>query len=240
MSKITNKQAIEDWSWVSMDEIEKYAEEGDFWKKNLLNSVLFGLLGNIEGKEILEVRCGSGYLCRLMAKQGAKVVGLEPAESFYNYAVEEEKRLAQGVEYVQKDLSEMTEFESNFDAVVANMVFLDIPDYRPAMRNSIKALKPGGDFIFSLAHPCFFSSMDWSKQPFVKIDRYFDEYSEMGGTGRYFHRSLSDYINLVIEEGCVIKKFVEPRLSKELAEAHPDKARDYHVPGFLVVKGVKS
>ena len=239
MPDFTNQDLINQWSKVPEEFIDEYGEEGDFSKKYLLNPTIFRLLGDIKGKKVLEVGFGTGYLCRLMAKRGAKVTGVEPAEKLFRGALKKEAQEKLGITYLQKDLSLMDEFSEEFDSIVANMVFLDIPDYKQAIKNCIKSIKNGGTFIFSIWHPCFFESIDWSKQKYIKIDEYFKEYSVPAKFGSSFHRTLSSYLNLVIKEGGKIVELVEPQLPENLAKEYPDRARDLHVPSFLVVKVIK-
>jgi SAM-dependent methyltransferase len=73
----------------------------------------------------------------------------------YDYATEKEAGEPQGIRYVQADLCGLPDLDGPFDAVVANMVFLDIPDWTGAMRACIAALAPGGLLVFSIIHPCF-------------------------------------------------------------------------------------
>lgn len=57
--------------------------------------------------------------------------------------------------------------------------------------------------------------------------------------GSYVHRPLSAYLNLVIDEGCVIRRIVEPTLTPEGVTVLGDRQRDVHVPNFVVVSATK-
>ena len=75
-----------------------------------------------------------------------------------------------GINYLQADLSSLNYLQGNFDYVVANMVFMDIPDYEAAVQNCIAALKRNGGLIFSLLHPCFEESgAEWAKKGYVEV-----------------------------------------------------------------------
>lgn len=129
MSDPTNQDLIDQWSLVTSQSIDEYGDEGDMSKKNLLNPALFELLGDLKGKKVLDVGMGGGYLSRLMAKKGAQVTGLEPSKSMYQYAASKEQIDQLGIQFINQDLSQMTQFQNEFDVVVSNMVFLDIPDW---------------------------------------------------------------------------------------------------------------
>jgi 2-polyprenyl-3-methyl-5-hydroxy-6-metoxy-1,4-benzoquinol methylase len=243
MTHISNQDNIRAWSAFSQELIEHFGDEGDAARQYLLNPTLFELFGKIPGQRFLDAGCGTGYLCRLLAKHGAGVVGVEPAQSLYAYAVQREQAERLGITYLQKDLSLLVDYHDDFDVVVANMVLMDIVDYQPAMRNCIVALRSGGLFVFSLLHPCF-DEVDspqfpkgWRAKGYVRVEEYFQEFAVKQDWGYYFHRPLSDYLNLVIEQHCVIRKVVEPRLSPEsISRIGP---RNAHVPNFIVVSAVK-
>lgn len=236
MSDITNQQAIEFWSHAPQKLVAQFGDEGDFARQQLLNPALFTLLGEVAGKRVLDAGCGQGYLCRMLARRGAIVTGVEPAHLWYTYAVEREQREPFGITYWQEDLSSLRQIENSFDCVVANMVFMDIPDYQTAMHNCIAALKSGGDFIFSLLHPCFEeSASEWVKKGHVEVREYLHEYAAPQSYGYFFHRPLSAYINFLIEEGCTLGKIIEPRLDEAVARQHPLYERSLHVPHFVVI-----
>ena len=242
MNNIANSDSINGWSKVPEDTLVKFGEFGDFGRQYLLNPALFKLLGDVNNKKILDAGCGQGYLSRLLAKRGAKMTAVEPADSLINYAKKLELTDKLGIEYIQEDLSLWKSSTNNFDVVISNMVFMDVPDYQTAIHNCITALKTGGQFVFSISHPCFFdgSNEEWNKNKYVLTKEYFKEYSTKPTYGYSFHRTLSTYINFVINEGCTIKEIIEPQLPEEIALQNPDWSKDVHVPTYFVVSATKN
>lgn len=237
MDTLSNDDVIRAWSKADFD-AEAYGDEGDFAHRELLNPTIFELLGELQGKNILDAGCGQGYLCRLLARRGAHVTGVEPAEGMYRYAVERESSEQLGITYAQEDLTYFA-CQSEFDCVIANMVLMDIPDYEAAVRNCVAALKPGGDFIFAISHPCFEEgSAEWTRKGFVAVSEYLRDYAIAQMISSRFHRPLSSYINLVLREGCALHRMVEPQLSEEAARQFGND-RDVHVPSFIVLHAIK-
>jgi len=240
MPEITNADVIKTWGNASYEAAVNHGDEGDFARQYLLNPALFALLGEVKGKRILDAGCGQGYLCRLLARKGAIVTGVEPAEAWYRYAQEQEQAHQLGITYFQEDLSRLQNLDNTFDYVVANMVLMDIPDYEAAIHNCIASLKPTGGFIFSITHPCFEeSASEWVQKGYVAVREYFQEFALPSTYGYQFHRSLSSYLNLVIQEGCILKKIVEPRLDPSLAQQNKLHERNIHVPQYLLVHTIK-
>lgn len=231
MPNITNDNNIKAWTDGSSNVLSIFNDEGDFCRQYMLNPAIFSLLGDIKNKTILDAGCGQGYLSRLMAKQKAIVTGLEPAVGLIDYAIERERNEKLGITYIKDDLSFWNQKPNSFDIVVSNMVFMDIPDWKSAMNNCITALKVGGIFIFSISHPCF------DKE---EMKDYFSESEEKNPIGYSFHHTLSDYLNLVIDKGCNIKKILEPKLSNEVHEQDNAHERSKYFPNFILVKSVKS
>lgn len=244
MEQLSNNDTIQAWSGYHREMIAAVGDEGDPARRYILNPVLFDLLGDLAGRSLLDAGCGTGYLSRLCAKRGAHVTGIEPAAALFAYAVEREQAEPLGIRYTQQDLSAFTP-ETRYDHVVANMVFMDIPSYQSAMSNCIAALKPGGQFLFSLLHPCFdeLDRPDFPKgyraKGYLRIEEYLHEFVVPQIVSYYIHRPLSAYLNLVIDAGCTIRRVIEPALTPEGVAALGDQDRNLHVPNFIVISATK-
>lgn len=68
----------------------------------------FKILGDIQGKAILDLACGSGFYSRLLKEQGAaKVIGVDISEEMVNIARQKEQKNPMGNEYRVFDIAEM-------------------------------------------------------------------------------------------------------------------------------------
>ncbi|MGE5334232.1 MAG: class I SAM-dependent methyltransferase [Nitrososphaerota archaeon] len=237
--RLTNDEAIRAWSQFSQEDAANFGEEGDLARRLLLNPAIFGLLGEVAGKVILDAGCGQGYLCRLLSKRGASITGIEPAEGWYTFAAQREQAEALGIRYLQEDLSLWRPEPDTFDGVIANMVLMDIPDYLPALGACVASLKPAGRLILSILHPCFEEpGATWSEKGYVETRDYFEERAVSQSVGHYIHRPLSAYLNSVIQAGCRLDSVLEPRLDE--ASARQYHAERYaHVPGYLLISATK-
>ena len=239
MSDFNNADAIKAWSNPPEGLVENFGEEGDTARKYLLNPALFALLGEVSGKTILDAGCGAGYLCRMLTRRGARVTGIEPADAWYMQAQRREQAEPLGIRYIQADLSRWSPTPETFDVVVSNMVFMDIPDYLPALHNCVAALKQGGALIFSLLHPCFEESGSaWASKGYVETREYFRERAVPQRYGHFVHRPLSTYLNSVIQAGCTIQQLLEPQMDEGVARCLQAE-RYTHVPGYIVIAAVK-
>ena len=163
------------------------------------------------------------------------MTGVEPAEPFYRYAIRREEQERLGIDYVQADLSIWTPPIDPFDAVIANMVLMDIPDFEPALDHCVAALTSYGQLIVSLLHPCFEEAGSvWNDQGYVAVRDYFGERVVPQTYGSFVHRPLSTYINRVVMAGCMLQRVFEPQLEQAVAEEHHVE-RYWRVPGYLVI-----
>lgn len=234
MRELTNADVIKSWSEYPQDQIEGFGDEGDLIRKYLLNPTIFAMLGDVKDKRILDAGCGQGYLCRLLARKGANVTGVEPSEAFYRYAVQREESELLGIRYVQADLSTWTSRDT-FDYVIANMVLMDIPDYKSALQHCVEALTSRGGFIFSILHPCFDDGGSaWKETGCIEVRDYFRERAIKQTYGHFIHRPLSTYLSSVIDAGCTITRVIEPQLEQSIAERY-GAGRYWLVPGYLII-----
>lgn len=239
-----NDDIITAWSAAAADHLDDFDDEGDMPRRLLLNPAIFALLGEVRGRRILDAGCGQGYLARLLARRGAHVTAVEPAANWYAAALARERAEPLGIHFLRADLSTFSASEAGlvpFDTVVANMVFMDIPDDTAAIRNCVDALRPGGSLIFSLTHPCFEEeTAAWEGQNYVAVREYLADYTVPQAFSMRFHRPLAHYLNLVAGAGCVLRQVVEPRLDAAWASHGGWYARNTHVPSYLVVHATRA
>lgn len=239
---ISNREAIAAWSSVPQSAIDAYGEQGDFVKEHLINGHVLRMLGDLRGRRILDAGCGDGYLSRLLHRQGARVVGVEPAQALIDRARQIEGAQPQGITYLQADLSERPELGSAFDAVVCSMVLMAIPDWRPVMAACVEALVAGGTYIFSITHPAFEQLRPtWLEHGEYRTGGYLADYEIAGTYAPDFHRPISAYLNELVALGCCLTEFAEPGLDPAVAAQSGIPGIESHVdlPNFLVVASTR-
>ncbi|QQR51842.1 class I SAM-dependent methyltransferase [bacterium] len=216
--RISNQSIIDEWSEFSKEDLIAFSDDGDSDRVSLLDPNIISLAGEIKGRRVLDAGCGNGYLSRKLAMLGAVVTGVEPSNNLFRYCSEKEREAPLGITYMQCDLSKM-ELNEEYDLVVLINVLMDIPEYQTALVNCIKVLKPGGEVIISILHPCFpGSESDWKNTGYVQVREYFDAPPIKQKYGYLITRPIQDYFNVLIENSCVIQRVIEPRQLEWLSE----------------------
>ena len=258
---ISDKQISQAWDKLADKWANRFTEHGDMNRKYIIDPTLFRLMGKVKGLSILDAGCGHGYLCRLLAKKGANMVGVDLSKSFIEMARQKEKAAPLGITYYHRSLSDLAIFQNEtFDMVVSNLALMDVLDQKKAIGELHRVLKKNGRLIFSIMHPCFSSSPvhGWVRVPkdsqrkedwiYWKVDRYFDRSMEIwqlapGWPSTYsFHYPLSDYVKTLIQNGFTITNFEEPVPSKKaMKEHHRELGNECdRIPWFLIIGAKKT
>nr|MBI3612489.1 class I SAM-dependent methyltransferase [Nitrospirota bacterium] len=114
------------------------------------------LSGQIEGKSVLDLACGTGYYSRLFKQWGAaKVVGVDVSETMVAAAREAEAKAPLGIEYRVADAANLPVLGS-FDLATATYLlhYAETPEAMRRMCRNISAnLKPDGLLMALLPEP---------------------------------------------------------------------------------------
>jgi len=234
----------------------------DAYREYFNNPAFFEFVGDLSGKTVLDAGCGEGYNTRLFARSGARMTGVDISERMIELARREEQREPLGIRYEVASFSDLSLFgDASFDAVVSSMALMDGPDFEGAVHEIYRVLRPGGELMFSITHPCFLTKgFGWipdehGNDVVITVSDYFARepwverwrFSKAPGSENVepfvvprFPRTLSGYLNALIEAGFTLKRIQEPRPSLEMCEKHPwlQRWRD-HAAIFLYVHGEK-
>ncbi|MCJ2046014.1 methyltransferase domain-containing protein [Methylobacterium sp. J-078] len=222
--------------------IATQADGGDLARRLILDEPMLERARLRGTGDVLDVGCGEGRFCRLLASEGASVVGIDPAGSL----IREARRLHPDGDYRVAATEALPFADATFDLVVAYLSLIDIADLKAAVSEMHRVIRPGGHLLIA-NHNGFFSASNpsgWRRTPdgtreFV-IDNYMDERSDwVGWSGirvRNWHRPLSTYMSLLLATGLQLRHFEEP-----LARGgHPEMAAlQRRVPAFLVMEWEK-
>lgn len=209
---------------------------------------LEAMLPDFAGKRVLDLGCGFGWHCQYAAEHGAKtVVGVDISEKMLAVA---KSSTDERIQYLCCPIQE-TQFEKDsFDVVISSLAFHYLPSFDEIAEKVSSWLVSGGAFVFSVEHPVFTAqgTQDWVYSPDGKIlhfpvDRYFYEGQReacfLGETIMKHHRTLTTYLNGLLQEGFELTGFAEPQPSAQLLEAVPGMKEELRRPMMLILAARK-
>lgn len=180
----------------------------------------------LDGATVLDLGCGQGLLTRMLAERGGRVTGVDISSKMLEIAESYEKENPLGVVYVRDDARSLSSFAPlQFDVVTSSMALMDIAELEEVFQAVHRVLRPGGRFVFAVTHPCFLPphAETEADENGRFLARKLRQYTREGfwradGTDRIraalgaYHRTLSTYINQLIDAGFEIRRLKEPTL----------------------------
>lgn len=259
LEAVTEEDSRRGWDSVADWWAAQYSARGDVNREWVIDPTLFRLLGEVRGQTILDAGCGAGYLSRLLAARGGKLIGVDQSPKLLSFARLEEDRSPLGIDYIEGNLARLSSLrDESFDVVVSNVVMQDVLRFREAFQEFRRVLRPGGRLVFSITHPCFDRPVPgtWLREPpdaerveewkGLLVDRYYDRVAVWWGpAGREpvvgFHRTLEDYAAGLREAGFLIARLEEPIPTDDAVRRMYRHFVDYRrVPLFLIFEAVRA
>jgi len=183
---------------------EKYVKmkEKDQNRK-YLSKIILSMLGKVKNKKILDVGCGGGEECEMLARKGANMIGIDISEKMISLAKEKCKGLK--TKFFIGDM-EKTKFKGkNFDIIIAFFSVMYKKNLKSLFREFKRILKEKGEILIVVPHPIremmkftknyFYKGKYWKILNGIKIFSYFWK--------------VEDYINVFTSEGFIVKEVRE-------------------------------
>ena len=191
------------------------------------------------------------------------MVAVDIAQTFIKAAQEIESTAPLGINFRLGDATDLAFPDETFAFATAFMSLMDASRSDLAIREAFRVLKPGGFLQFSILRPCFAppgrrTLRDEQGNVYgIQLADYFKrtngevETSTFGAApaeerARHepfrvprFHRTLGDWMMMLIDTGFNIEAVTEPMADLETAERFPDVADTRVTPVFLHIRARK-
>ncbi len=113
------------------------------------------LLGDVNGRDVLDLACGTGRHARWLSEAGARVTAVDFSEGMLAQA--SAKPGAASIDYLRHDLHEALPFpEASFDRAVHALALDHLDDPVRLLGELRRVLRPGGHAVVSVMHPAMF------------------------------------------------------------------------------------
>lgn len=211
-------------------------------------SELQKLLPDFEGRTVLDLGCGYGWHCKYAAEHGAAaVLGTDISRKMLEKA--RQINAAPQIEYRCEAMEDLRFTDASFDVVLSSLAFHYVRDFTPLVQRISGWLRSGGSFVFSVEHPVFtaYGTQDWfydknGKILHFPVDNYYYEGVReavfLGEKVTKYHRTLTTYLDTLLQNGFLLRHVVEPQPPAEMLhlEVMKDEMRR---PMMLLVSAVK-
>lgn len=238
----------------------KYDDDEFFEKYSQMNRSKSGLkaagewlelqkiLPDFKEKSVLDLGCGYGWHCKYAVENGAKsALGTDISQKMLDKA--QKINFDNKIKYICLAMEDLKLPDNEFDIILSSLALHYIKDYKSIVQNIYKWLKPGGLFIFSAEHPIFtsYGTQDWyydknGKILHFPVDNYYCEGEReaffLGQKVTKYHRTLTTYLNTLLENNLIIKNIIEPKPPEKMRHL-PEMQNEMRRPMMLIVSALK-
>ncbi len=196
----------------------------------LEEAVTLELIGDVQGRRVLDLGCGTGRYGVLLTERGASVVGVDPSAGMLAQAKGKITPRCH-FELLQGTIESIGLPGEHFDLVVSALTLSHLPDLETTLTEAVRVLKRGGLLVVSDFHPY------WP----IAGHNYAEFRDE---TGQEYHipeypHLMEEYWRLSHKLGLCLEAIREPRVDGELIARFPSLAGYEGVPLAIVLKARK-
>lgn len=166
-----------DWTNVADWYDRLVGDNGSEFHQHVVLPGVLRLLQTQPKQKLLDVACGQGVLCRLLAERGCEVTGVDAAAPLIDAA---RQRGPASIRYHVGDGREISFLSpGHFDGAACVLALQNIHPIQPVFAGVARALRTGGRFVMVIMHPAFRgpkeTSWGWDDKAGVqyrRVDRY--------------------------------------------------------------------
>jgi ubiquinone/menaquinone biosynthesis C-methylase UbiE len=249
-------------SWGGVAEwYDKHLEKSnDTYHEKVVHPNLIRMLGDLEGKHVLDLACGQGIFSRILADNGANVVGVDLGKELIELAEKRNEGYKFKIHFFSGSSDDLFMVkDATKDIVVCVLALQNIEKLQETLKEVSRVLKKAGKFVAVLNHPAFriprgssWGYDEHEKKQYRRIETYLSEskvkIDMTPGSNKNkkftvsFHRPLQTYVKALSKNGLVITRLEEWESHRESQsgprKAAEDKARK-EIPLFIAVEATK-
>jgi SAM-dependent methyltransferase len=178
-----------------------------------------GALGDVAGRDVLEIGCGAGQCSRWVLGRGGRPVGLDVSFRQLQHSRRIDEELGVVVPTVCATAARLPFGDATWDVVFSAFGALQfVADAGALVAEVARVLRPGGTLAFSVTHPTRWMFPDdpgergltatqsyWDRTPYVEVD-------EHSGETKYVehHRTVGDWVAALAGAGFRLVALHEP------------------------------
>jgi SAM-dependent methyltransferase len=187
---------------------------GEAWGVWQIPEAEVGALGEVAGKDVLELGCGAAQWSIALARRGARVVGLDNSERQLEHAREAMAEAGLDFPLVHASAEQVPLTDESFDLIFCDYGAMTFADPRRTVPEVARLLRPDGRFVFS--HEAPLSWICWTPEsdrpePALRRDYFGMERWEDPEGFVEFQLPYGEWIGLFRAHGLAVEALVELR-----------------------------
>ncbi|GLQ76226.1 class I SAM-dependent methyltransferase [Vibrio penaeicida] len=214
------------------------AVEDNIYNANFERPSTLALVGDVSGKAVLDLGCGSGEYANYFLTEGAaSVTCVDVSQDMIDIV---QSRFKNKVCAYSQDLSVGLPYEENdsADVVVCPLVVHYLKDLGAFFKEVTRVLKPGGVFVFSTHHPM----VDFKSSPsgdYFRCELIEEEWNTLSQPVEvsFYRRSLTGTFNAITQSGLVVAQFSEGEVTEQVKALSEERYQRLKTrPQFMFIK----
>jgi ubiquinone/menaquinone biosynthesis C-methylase UbiE len=255
-----------DWDNVADWYDQLVGESGSEYHREVVLPGTLRLLAAKPGDHVLDLACGQGVLCRLLAARGIESTGVDAAAELIKSARQRQVPPPPAptavpiapTHYHVADAKEIDFLpEAHFTAAACVLAIQNMHPLGPIFTGAARTLKPGGKLVIVMMHPCFRGPKEtqwgWDEKAMIqyrRVDRYLLPRKTPIVThpgkdpGKYtwsFHKPIEAYVKSLRNAGLLIDAIEEwPSHKKSTSgpRAPAENLAREEIPMFLAIRAL--
>lgn len=190
------------------------------WGPNRFDDEHLGVLGDVEGLEVLEIGCGAAQFGIELARRGARMTGIDLSAEQIRHGRANVRDARVAMRLVTGNAEKLVRRfgEASFDAVVSDFAagFMDLDVLLPEVAG---VLRPGGFTALSWTSPILDCLTGAGESPLLEFKySYFDRtpWVDGGRDATYeFKRTYGDWVRAFSHANLILEDLVEPKATED-------------------------
>ncbi len=256
----TSPKQVTHWGGVAQWYDKLVGDEGSEFQREVVLPGVVRLLGLKPGETCVDVACGQGVLCRMLADRGVTMTGIDAAAPLIAAAKARlDAESGVSIDYRVADARELDFLpEASFDAAACVLAIQNINPINPVFNGVARALKPMGKLAIVMMHPAFRGPKEthwgWDDQAgvqFRRVDRYLlprktpiitHPGSDPDTYTWSFHKPIESYVRALRGAGLLvdaIEEWPSHKNSTSGPRAAAENTARKEIPMFMAIRALK-
>jgi 2-polyprenyl-3-methyl-5-hydroxy-6-metoxy-1,4-benzoquinol methylase len=245
ISAKTVEEVTLEWERIARHRALQIQTGKDISYRYILLPCIIELSSGCNFDSVIDLGCGAGFTTEELAKRANRIAAVDLSHE--NIQISRERLgCHSNLTLVNSSVEQYTETQhpGTFTLAVANMMLMTALSLDSVIRATAQLLKRGGQFVFTITHPWFWSQYwqyadaDWfnySSEIIIEAPFVISLQKEEAFITTHIHRPLEQYVNVLHKHGFVIETIVEPMPAEEHKSLYP---LPWQFPRFLGVRCV--